>query len=149
MGNIFSQNHQPQPRSYTTSKVWILTCYHTKISSFKEPLGARRQFENILENGENACIFFFSHKLSFSFKEIAEPHSSVGRDADLRTGGSWFDPQLGQFPFGGLMIVIATGFIPLSPLSIVSTMVLWESSQWLEMNIVRSIQVKRIAGKHG
>ena len=38
----------------------------------------------------------------------------------------------------GLMIVIATEFITLSPLSVVSTMVLWESSQWLVKNIVRS-----------
>ena len=49
---------------------------------------------------------------------------------DLRTGGRWFDPGLGQYPFRGLMIVIATGFIPLSPLSVVLTMVIWESSQW-------------------
>ena len=43
-----------------------------------------------------------------------KPHSSVGSNADLRTGGRWFD--IGQYSFGGLMIVIATGFIPLSPL---------------------------------
>ena len=36
------------------------------------------------------------------------------------------------------MILIATGFIPLSPLSIASTMVMWESSQWLGRNIVQS-----------
>ena len=36
------------------------------------------------------------------------------------------------------LIVIATGLIPLSPLSIVSTMVMWESSQWLGKNIVQS-----------
>ena len=41
----------------------------------------------------------------------------------------WFDPRLGQYSFRGLMIVIATGFIPLSPLSVVSKMVMWESSQ--------------------
>ena len=29
-------------------------------------------------------------------------------------------------------------FIPLSPLSVVSTMVMWESSQWLGKNIVQS-----------
>ena len=69
---------------------------------------------------------------------LAEPHSSVGSVADLRTGGRWFDPRLGQYSFRGLMIVIATGFIPLSPLSVVSTMVVWESSQWLGNNIVQS-----------
>ena len=50
---------------------------------------------------------------------IAEPHSSVGSVADLRTG-RWFDPLLGQYSFRGLMIVNATGFTPLSPLSAVS-----------------------------
>ena len=33
------------------------------------------------------------------------------------------------------MILIATGFIPFSVLSVVSTMVMWESSQWLGKNI--------------
>ena len=51
-----------------------------------------------------------------------EHHSSVGSIADFRTGGHWFDPQLCQYPFQGLMMVIAAGFIPISPLSIVSTM---------------------------
>ena len=68
----------------------------------------------------------------------AEPHSSVGSVADLRTGGRWFDPRLGQYSFRGLIIVIATGFIPLSLLSVVQTMVRWENSQWLGKNIVRS-----------
>ena len=36
------------------------------------------------------------------------------------------------------MIVIATGFLPLSAMSGVSTMVMWESSQCLGKNIVRS-----------
>ena len=35
-------------------------------------------------------------------------------------------------------MVIGTGFIPLSLLSVVSTMVMWESSQWLGKNIVQS-----------
>ena len=49
---------------------------------------------------------------------FAEPHSSAGSVADLRTGGHQFDPRLGKYSFTGLMIVIATGFIPLSPLSV-------------------------------
>ena len=73
----------------------------------------------------------------------AEPHISVGSVADLRTGGRWFDPRLGQYSFQGLMIVIATGFIPLSLLSVVSTMVIWESSQWLGVNIVRRTGLKK------
>ena len=68
----------------------------------------------------------------------AEPHSSVGSVADLRTGGHWFDPRPGQYSFRGLMIVIVTGFIPLSPMVVVSTMFMWESSQWHGNNIVRS-----------
>ena len=68
----------------------------------------------------------------------AEPHSSVGSVADLSPGGRWFDPRLGQYSSRALMIVIATGFIPLSPLSVVLTKVTFESSQWLGNNIVRS-----------
>ena len=42
------------------------------------------------------------------------PDSSVSSVVDLRTGVHWFNPRLGQYSFRGLMIVIATGFIPLS-----------------------------------
>ena len=57
---------------------------------------------------------------------------------DLRTGGRLFDPQAWPiFAPRGLMIAIVTRFIPLSLLSIVSTMVMWKSSQWLGKNIVR------------
>ena len=63
---------------------------------------------------------------------IAEPHSSVGSVADFRTGGHWFNPSLSQYSFRGLMIIIVTGFIPLSPLSIVLTMVIWEAASGLE-----------------
>ena len=61
-----------------------------------------------------------------------EPHSLVGSVQDLRTGGRWLDPWLSQYSLRGLMIVIATGFIPLSLLSVVLTMVMWESSHWLK-----------------
>ena len=71
-------------------------------------------------------------------KHEAKPHSSVGSVADLRTRSRWFDPWLGQYSFQGLMIVIATGFIPLSLLPIGLTMVMWESSRWLGKNIVGS-----------
>ena len=76
----------------------------------------------------------------------AEPHNSVGSVADLRTGGRWFDPRLGQYSFRGLMIVIAAGFIPHSPLSAVSTMVMWKSSKWLGKNIVRTTGYKKLQG---
>ena len=83
--------------------------------------------------------------------QAAESHSSVGSVQDWRTGGRWFDPRLGQYSFRGLMIVIATEFIPLSPLSAVSAMVMWKSSKWLGKNIVRSTGKKnsRKACLHG
>ena len=64
-----------------------------------------------------------------------KPPSSVGSVADLIIGGRWFDPRLDQYSVLGLKIVIATGFIPLS---VVSTMIMWKSSQWLGKNIVLS-----------
>ena len=37
---------------------------------------------------------------NFSFTgEFAKPHSSVSNVADLRTGGCWCNPQLGQYSF--------------------------------------------------
>ena len=63
-------------------------------------------------------------------RAVAEPHSSVGSAPDLRARGRWFDPQVGQCSFQGSKIDIAKGFIPLSPLFILSTMVLWEIGQW-------------------
>ena len=57
--------------------------------------------------------------------------------------GLCFDPRPGQYSFRGLMKVIATGFIRLSPLSIISTMVMWESNQWRGKNIVRSTGFKK------
>ena len=68
----------------------------------------------------------------------AKPHSSVGIVQALRTGGRRFDPRLGQYVFRGLMIVIETGFIPLSTLSIVSTIIMWKISQRLGRNIVQN-----------
>ena len=56
----------------------------------------------------------------------AKAQRSVDNVADLRKRGPWFDPLLDQRSFLGLMTVIAKGFIPLSPLSVVSTMVMWE-----------------------
>ena len=59
------------------------------------------------------CLF---HRV---FQKLpAEPLSSVGSVAYLRNRGRWFDPRFGQFSFQVLMIVIATGFVPLSSLSI-------------------------------
>ena len=88
---------------------------------------------------------FFLRKGGFILKKAngdsdkeAEPHSSVDCVADLRTEVGWFDPRLGQYSLRELMIFIATGFIPLSPLSDFSTMVMRESSRRLGKNIVQS-----------
>ena len=78
-------------------------------------------------------------------KKTAKPHSSVSSNADLRTGGCWFNPRLDQYSLWGLMIVIVTGFIPLSLLSVVWVMVMLESSQWLGKNIVRRAWIGALA----
>ena len=64
-----------------------------------------------------------------------EELNPIAQSVALRT---CFEPKLSQYSFRGLMIVIATGFTPLLLLSVVSTMVMWESSQWLGKNIVQS-----------
>ena len=51
------------------------------------------------------------------------------------------------YAFQGLMIVITTGFIPLSPLSVVSTMIMWKAANGLE-RILCGILVKGTPGKH-
>ena len=76
--------------------------------------------------------------LNFLVPGLGNDSDISGSIADLRTGKGWFDPWLSQFSFKGLMIVISTGFIPLLPLSDVSTIVMWESSQCLGKNIVHS-----------
>ena len=83
-------------------------------------------------------LFFFFEKRPVQnvISRNAERHSSVGSIEDLRTG-RWFDPRRCKYSFRGLMIVIATRFTPLSALSVVSTMVMWECSQWLGKSIVR------------
>ena len=48
-----------------------------------------------------------------SYFSSVKPHSSVGSIAYF-SRGRWFNPRLGQYSFWGLMIVIATGFIPLT-----------------------------------
>ena len=86
--------------------------------------------KNYIKGTFHLMVFFIVDKREAHFSDLfrdeqAEPHtcSPVGSVADLRIGGCWFDHRIGQYPFRGLMIVIATGFIPISPLSVVSTMV--------------------------
>ena len=56
------------------------------------------------------------------------------KSRSVRTVGSLVNHS--QYSLRGLMIVIVTGFIPLSPLYIVLTVVMLESSQWLGKNTV-------------
>ena len=43
------------------------------------------------------CVELTRADCSFDlFSAFAEPRSSVGNIADLRTGGRWFDPRLGN-----------------------------------------------------
>ena len=81
---------------------------------------------------------------------MAKPHNSVDSVADLRTGGRWFNSQLSQYSFHGLMTVNETGFISLSPLSVVLTMdwLRGKAASGLE-RILCGVLVKRTPGKHG
>ena len=82
------------------------------------------------------------HNLSKQIQEnVAEPNSSVDSIADLRTGGSWFDPRVGQYIFRGLMIVIAKRFLSYHcPLF----------QQWLCRKAASGLEAgfKRTPGKH-
>ena len=62
--------------------------------------------------------------------------------------GRWFDLRLGQYSFRGLMIVIATGFIPLSPLSVVRQWLCGIAASGWE-RILCGVLVKRTQGRHG
>ena len=96
-------------------------------------------FHDVSLCGNGLKSFFLSvHMFELSLVMEAYPpnspvpilYSSVGRIQDLRTGG-WFDPLQSKYSFRGSMIIIATGFNPLTYLSVVSVMVMWLSSQWL------------------
>ena len=109
---------------YPFFRIFLLFSLNLKLSSANCP------------NLDQSKILLFGKGLSLLCE--AEPHSLVRSIVDLRTGGGWFDYRLVQYSLRGLMIVIATWFIPLSPLSVISTIVMWESSQWLGKNIVLS-----------
>ena len=76
-------------------------------------------------------------------------HISAGSVADLRTRGRSFDPRLGQYAFQGLMIVIATGFIPLSHrCPLFRQWLCGEAACGLERILCR-VLVERTPGKYG
>ena len=109
------------------------TCHHTKYWNVTK---SRCRIQGMSQNVTKCNEMKMSNSWNATF--FSKLHSSVGSVADLRTGGRKFDYWFDQYSFRGLMIVVATGSIPLSPLSVVSTMVLWESSQCLGKNIVRN-----------
>ena len=91
--------------------------------------------------------FFFSHKV---FKRLLlytrrnQGLCGKGLKERKHCGKSkcWlpaFFPLSTNVLFQELMKVIVIGFITVSRLSLVSTMAMWESSQWLEKNIEWSI----------
>ena len=96
--------------------------------------------ESIMGKGKKASNELFS--LSYNYLKILISmgclYSGLSNKGQGQGPCSPGGPRLGQYSFPGLMIVIVTGFIPLSPLSVVSTMVMvmWESSQWFGKNIV-------------
>ena len=57
-------------------------------------------------NLDQSKFLSFGNELNVSTRGIdpfsTEPRSSVGSVANLRTGGRWFDPRLGQYSFRGL-----------------------------------------------
>ena len=98
---FFSLNSLPNDKILDWSKMKAFT--DDKINLSEKLKFVLGRVENIVGKGENVGNFF----------------SVI------------FDPRLGQYSFWKLMIVIATGFIPLTPIAAISTMVKWESSQWL------------------
>ena len=90
------------------------------------------------------AFVFHKHNLSCSLKGLKQKmgayilflyiniylcQGSIAWSVAYRTGGHWFDSWLSQYSLWGLMMVIATGFIPLSLLSIVLKIFMWDSSQ--------------------
>ena len=77
----------------------------------------------------------FSRRLLYSFKiELSSPAGLGRMHIRLENRESLVGSPAQQISFRGLMIVFAKGFIPLYPLVIVSTIHVWESSQWAVKN---------------
>ena len=75
--------------------------------------------------------------LQFGQISTAEPHRSVGSLRDLRSEVTGLITGLSHYSFQRLMVINpATGFIPLSLLSIVLALVIWENNWFYGKNIV-------------
>ena len=128
---IWQKGFNTLPNKQKMSRTKLNAFADDKLNVASMRISLFDRVENTLRKGEKNAVYqhVFVFPVFFLLQgRLAEPHSSFSSVTDLRTGGRWFDPWLGQYSFRGLMIVIATGFIPLSPLSVVSTMVKWESS---------------------
>ena len=127
--NVRGQNVRGQN---VLAKTSVAKTFVAKTSWPKRPWSKR---PSTRVNSIHYCRLLKIYKLLPLYQP--SPYQSVAMRT-RETEGRWFDPRLGQYSFRGLMIVIATGFISLSPLFNVSTMVMLENSQWLGKNIVRS-----------
>ena len=94
----------------TSRKITFFFFFLKKCGREKMLIPSVFSFSN---NFASKIKFKFCHFCHFNFVS-ADPHSSVGSVVDLRTGGRWFYPRLGQYSFRGLMIAYTTGFILLS-----------------------------------
>ena len=80
--------------------------YSIMIKANTDP-GDAAQVRQVDQGWSSRSLEFYQYRIVEN--QLAEPHSSIGSVADLTTEGPWF----GQYSFRGLMIIIATGFIPL------------------------------------
>ena len=72
--------------------------------------------------------------------------SPVGSVVDLKTGGHWFDPRLGQYSFRGLMIVIMTDSFLSHCCPLFRQWLCWKAASGLDRILCR-VLVKRTPGK--
>ena len=116
-----------------------------------------RLWKYLRKRGENEEILIISISYFFHDDSLGclvmiiktsstEPHSSVCSVADLRTGGRWFDPRLGQYSLRGLMLVIATFLSHRCPLF--RHILCGKAASGLE-RILCGVLVEKTPGKHG
>ena len=107
----------------------IIMCYIDTPIPILPNLSVRLNMSYILPKRglmHSHVAFKLNYRSFFVVQLSAKLHSSVDSAKYLRTD-HWFEPRLGQYSFRELMTVFATGFIPLSPLPVVSVVVMWES----------------------
>ena len=109
----------------------------TILNLMKMAESSRNGFSKRVENNVGKGEIVFSRLL-------LQTHKNQGLfEKGLRKEGSWSDPWFGQNSIQGLMLVIAPGFIALSPLSILLITVMWKCSSILERILCR-VMVKEL-----